>query len=98
MTHDGLSAWGLPLPMAQPLSAEGIADRWLMWTGEHSPEDYDDEDDEEPWWDPRWLPFAETPGGDLRVIDLRPGPGHGGVGTAVHDGRGSFAEARTGLA
>lgn len=31
--------------------------------------------------------------GDLQVIDLRPGPGHGRVGVAPHDNPADFADA-----
>jgi hypothetical protein len=39
------------------------------------------------------LPWAETAGGDAQVIDLRPGPGQGRLGVAVHDAGGDFSDA-----
>lgn len=92
--HDGLAHWADLLPGAAPLSAARIASTWQVWTNEHEPDDEDDE----PWWDPRWLPWAETASGDAHVIDLRPGAGHGRVGLAVHDDRATFDHAWPSLA
>lgn len=85
--HDGLSAWGNLLPEQSPLSAVRIAEHWQMCMDIHEPND--EEPGEEPWWHPLWIPWAESDG-DAQVIDLRPGPGHGRLGTAVHDDGGDF--------
>src|ERR1700730_10723667 len=51
----------------------------------------------EPWWHASWLPFAESEG-DAQVFDLRPGPGFGRLGFAVHDSTGDFTTAWPSLA
>ncbi len=91
--HDGLHQSANLLPEAQPLAAHRIVEHWQMCmeiagdTG-LQPRPWDDE----PWWHPLWIPWAED-GGDAQVIDLRPGPGQGRVGVAVHDGGGDFSDA-----
>ncbi len=92
--HDGLDRWANLLPEAPPLAAHRIVEHWRMCmeiaedTGGLQPRPWDDE----PWWHPLWIPWAED-GGDAQVIDLRPGPGQGRVGVAVHDGGGDFSDA-----
>ncbi|GIG67132.1 SMI1/KNR4 family protein [Phytomonospora endophytica] len=84
--HDGLSSWGNIFPRQPPLSAAGIAHHWQMCMDIKE----DDEDgDEEPWWHPLWIPWAESDG-DSQVIDLRPGPDHGKLGSASHDDCGLY--------
>ncbi|MEU8242386.1 SMI1/KNR4 family protein [Actinoplanes missouriensis] len=92
--HDGLTDWANILPEAAPLSVAGIAEQVeiRMDVAEdvdgfavHPPND-------EPWWSELWVPFADAEG-DLQVIDLRPGPGHGRLGMAPHDNPADFTGA-----
>jgi cell wall assembly regulator SMI1 len=36
------------------------------------------------WWDPNWLPFAQSVGADLLVVDCAPGPDGGRLGVFDH--------------
>lgn len=99
--HDGRSAWTNFLPeYAEPLPTGGIVECWQLRMGIAAdvdglePAPWDDE----PWWHPLWVPWAETAGGDTQVIDQRPGPDAGRVGWAVHDGCGDFADSWPSLA
>ncbi|HEY1176054.1 MAG TPA: SMI1/KNR4 family protein [Phytomonospora sp.] len=83
--HDGLSAWGNLLPRQPPSSAREIAAHWRLCMDILD----DDEDDEDPWWHPLWIPWAELDG-DSQVIDLRPGPDHGKLGSTSHDDVGLY--------
>lgn len=97
--HDGLREWANILPEQPPLSAWRIAEHWRMRMD--IAEDVDGFESrpwgEDPWWHPLWIPWAEGDG-DAQVIDLRPGPGHGRLGMAVHDGTGDFSDGWPGLA
>ncbi|TCC37039.1 hypothetical protein E0H50_10185 [Kribbella sindirgiensis] len=89
--HNGVTAWANLLPEALPSSAAQIAENWQLrmdLAGDfdgfvaHQPES-------EPYWHPAWIPWADGDG-DLQIIDLRPGPTHGRLGMAAHDGTGDF--------
>ncbi|GAA1549087.1 hypothetical protein GCM10009741_61320 [Kribbella lupini] len=98
--HDGAREWSTMLPEQSLLSAEAIAERWQMLM-ELAP-DFDGfetlEGNDEPWWHPLWVPWAEEAGGDPHVLDLRPGADAGRLGWAVHDGCGDFSDAWPSLA
>jgi cell wall assembly regulator SMI1 len=91
--HDGLREWSNLLPEQPPSSSLRIAEHWRMCM-EIAP-DVDGFTvhplQAEPWWNPLWVPWAEGDG-DARVIDLRPGPTHGRLGMAYHDGSGDFSD------
>ena len=36
------------------------------------------------WWDPNWLPFAQSVGADFLVVDCAPGPALGRLGLFDH--------------
>jgi cell wall assembly regulator SMI1 len=42
------------------------------------------------WWDPQWVPFALSVGADCLVVDHRPDPHPGQVGTFLHDDHTTF--------
>ncbi|WP_033338312.1 SMI1/KNR4 family protein [Catenuloplanes japonicus] len=86
--HDGLTGWANLFPEASPISAARIAAHYEMCL-----DILDDVEPGpgEPWWHPLWVPFAES-NGDALVIDLRPGPGHGRLGMAIHDAGGDFSD------
>ena len=92
--HDGLTEWANVLPEAPPLSAAGIVEQYRIRmeiapdVGGFTPYTAG----AEPWWHECWLPFGDADG-DLQVIDLRPGPGHGRVGFAPHDNPAHFDDA-----
>lgn len=94
--HDGLLEWANIFPGKPPLPVAGIVAHWEMCCAEMEEDEFRDEDDE-PWWHPLWLPFAESDG-DSQIIDLRPGPGHGRLGWAQHDDAGDFTDAWPSLA
>jgi cell wall assembly regulator SMI1 len=91
--HDGLRHWANVLPEGVPLSLAGIIEhRQLRMEIARVVDGFAVRPVQgEPWWDPRWLPFADSEG-DTLFVDLRPGPGHGRVGLAIHDGAGSFED------
>jgi cell wall assembly regulator SMI1 len=93
LRHDGLLEWANIFPGKPPLPVAKIVAHWEMCCGEME-EDEDEflEEGDEPWWHPLWLPFAGSDG-DSQIIDLRPGPGFGRLGSAVHDDAGSFVDA-----
>ncbi|MFC6015126.1 SMI1/KNR4 family protein [Plantactinospora solaniradicis] len=97
--HNGLVEWANMFPERVPLSVARIVEHRQMCM---EIDEFDDDDeafaeagfppeerDDEPWWHELWLPFAESDG-DSQVIDLRPGPGYGRLGWAIHDDRGTF--------
>ncbi|WP_285736726.1 SMI1/KNR4 family protein [Kitasatospora phosalacinea] len=98
--HDGATGWTTLLPEQSPLGAAGIAEHWRTCTDVAADNDglairpWDDE----PWWHPQWLPWAETADGHAHVIDLRPGPARGRLGWAGHSGGGDFTDSWPGLA
>jgi cell wall assembly regulator SMI1 len=91
--HDGLHDRASLLP-GRPLAVRQIVETWQMRmeiaedTGGLQPRPWDDE----PWWHPLWIPWAEAEG-DAQVIDLRPGPRQGRLGWAVHDSCADFSDA-----
>ncbi|MDA2814870.1 SMI1/KNR4 family protein [Nocardiopsis sp. RSe5-2] len=91
--EEGIQGWSPVLPKP-PLPVAGIAAHWRMCVDEYDPAEEEDllEDGEEPWWHPSWIPWAAL-GGDSQVIDMRPGPDQGRLGSAVHDDRGGFERA-----
>lgn len=94
LRHNGQTEWAKMFPGRPPLSVAEIVEHYEMCM------DIADEDDGfepteeggEPWWDPLWIPFAQLDG-DAQVVDMRPGPGQGRLGTAEHDGTGNFENA-----
>jgi cell wall assembly regulator SMI1 len=97
--HDGLRTWANILPEAPPLNARRIAEHWqaCMDIAEVVDGFEIHPGNEEPWWHPLWVPWAEEDG-DAQVIDLRPGPHCGRLGIAVHDGCGDFSDSWPSLA
>lgn len=92
--HNGVSAWATLLPEQSPLSVTGIVDHWQTCMNVATENDgltrrpWDDE----PWWHPLWVPWAESAGGGAQVIDLRPGPNAGRLGWAGHGAGGDFTD------
>ncbi len=98
--HDGAIDWMSLFPEQQsPLSAAGIARQWQihMETASDSDGFVRRPWDDEPWWHPRWIPWAETADGVTHIIDLRPGPDCGRLGWAGHD-CGDFSDSCPSLA
>ncbi|MEV4947859.1 SMI1/KNR4 family protein [Streptomyces sp. NPDC053755] len=98
--HNGASAWTTLLPDQSPLPVSGIVDRWQMCMQVAAENDglsrrsWDDE----PWWQPLWIPWAESADGGVHVIDQRPGPYAGRLGWAGHSGGGDFTDSWPSLA
>ncbi|RPE35988.1 SMI1/KNR4 family protein [Kitasatospora cineracea] len=98
--HNGLSTWATLLPEQSPLSVSGIVDRWQTRMDVATENDglttrpWDDE----PWWHPLWVPWAESADGVAQVIDQRPSPNPGRLGWAGHSGGGDFTDSWPGLA
>jgi cell wall assembly regulator SMI1 len=98
--HNGLSTWATLLPEQSPLSVSGIVDRWQTCMDVAAENDglttrpWDDE----PWWHPLWVPWAESADGVAQVIDQRPGPDAGRLGWAGHSSGGDFTDSWPGLA
>ncbi len=95
LSHDGLTEWAGFLPEATPLSLKEIVEQYLMRMDVadhvdgftvHSP-------NTESWWNELWIPFADNGGGDLQVIDQRPGPQRGRLGLASHTDAADFEDA-----
>ncbi|BAJ26774.1 MULTISPECIES: SMI1/KNR4 family protein [Kitasatospora] len=100
--HDGVREWATLLPEQSPLSGAGIAGHWRMCMDVAAENDglAVRPRDDEPWWHPDWLPWAETADGRAHVLDLRPGPEHGRLGWAGwagHSGGGDFTDPCPGL-
>ncbi|MFJ8692039.1 SMI1/KNR4 family protein [Streptomyces roseolilacinus] len=98
--HNGVSAWATVLPEQSPLAVTGIVEHWrtrMDVAAENdglTPRPWD----EEPWWHPLWVPWAEGADGAAQVIDRRPGPGTGRLGWAGHSGGGDFTDSWPDLA
>jgi cell wall assembly regulator SMI1 len=98
--HNGLSTWATLLPEQSPLSVSGIVDRRQTSMDVATENDglttrpWDDE----PWWHPLWVPWAESADGAAQVIDQRPGPNAGRLGWAGHSGGGDFTDSWPDLA
>lgn len=86
--HDGITRWANLLPGRPPMSVAGMLAHWRMCV-EIAGDDPDltephgDGEDDEPWWHPQWIPWAQSDG-DSQVIDMREGPGQGRLGSAPH--------------
>ncbi|TDC74122.1 SMI1/KNR4 family protein [Streptomyces hainanensis] len=94
--HDGSEPDSRLLPhLVDLLSADGVVEQWELWNGVMTEFD----EGEEPWgvlagethWHRRWIPVTIFQG-DLEVIDMRPGPGQGRLGSSPHDGPGDFGD------
>lgn len=98
--HNGLVGGAALLPEQSPLSAASLAGHWqLCMEIAQDVEGFDAKPwDEEPWWHPLWIPWADSASGDAHVFDLRPGPAAGRLGWAVHDGCGDFSDTWPSLA
>lgn len=84
--HNGVSAWATVLPEHSPLAVTGGVEHWktrMDVAAENDglpPRPWD----EEPWWHPLWVPWAEGADGAAQVIDLRrPGTGRRAVRVPV---------------
>ncbi|MEV6731345.1 SMI1/KNR4 family protein [Streptomyces sp. NPDC051364] len=90
LCHDGLLSWDNVLPGPPPQSVAQIVGHWRMCM-EIAGDDEDlvapSESGGEPWWHPRWIPWAQSDG-NAQVIDMREGPQQGRLGTACHDDTG----------
>jgi cell wall assembly regulator SMI1 len=90
--HDGLTTWTTSLlPIAWPLSVAAIVETYetRMRTAADVGGFAIRPDRTEPWWHPQWIPFGDEEG-NTQVIDLRPGAGHGRLGSARNHGTGEF--------
>lgn len=93
--HNGMRGWSSLLPEATPLAADAIAQRWQTSmeiaadNNGFAPQPWE----EEPWWHPLWIPWAESADGVIQIIDLRPGPDHARLGWAGHSSGGDFTDA-----
>ncbi|MGW9282980.1 SMI1/KNR4 family protein [Streptomyces diastaticus] len=91
--HDGLRHWANCLPVRPPLPVSEIVGHWRMCVEIDEANRADGEgrepEDEEPWWHPQWVPWAQSDG-DAQIIDMRPGPDQGRLGMAYHDDCGVF--------
>lgn len=98
--HNGVAAWSTLLPEQSPLPVSGIVERWRTSMDVAAENDglTSRQWDDEPWWHPLWVPWAESADGGVQVVDQRPGPGTGRVGWAGHGGGGDFADSWAGLA
>ncbi|WP_405792950.1 SMI1/KNR4 family protein [Streptomyces sp. NBC_00029] len=99
--HNGITEWDNLVPGRPPMSVAGILAHWQMCV-EIAGDDPDlaevsDGSDEEPWWHPQWIPWAQSDG-DSDVIDMREGPGQGRLGSAAHDDTGHFHDGWPSLA
>jgi len=98
--HNGLSTWAVLLPEQSPLAVGDIADRWQTCMDVAAENDgltarpWDDQ----PWWHPLWVPWAESADGAAQVIDQRPGPDAGRLGWAGHSSGGDFTDSWPDLA
>ncbi|MFC9943837.1 SMI1/KNR4 family protein [Streptomyces pratensis] len=98
--HNGVSTWTTILPEQSPLTVSGIVDHWQTCVNVAvendglAPRPWEDE----PWWHPLWVPWAESADGAAQVIDLRPGPYAGRLGWAGHSGGGDFTDSWPDLA
>ncbi|GGY99691.1 SMI1/KNR4 family protein [Streptomyces poonensis] len=98
--HNGVSAWATFLPEQSPLTVSGIVDHWQTCMDIAAENDgltrrpWDDE----PWWHPLWVPWAESAAGGAQVLDQRPGPDAGRLGWAGHSGGGDFTDSWPDLA
>ncbi|PSJ28488.1 hypothetical protein B7P34_12185 [Streptosporangium nondiastaticum] len=98
--HNGVSTWATFLPEQSPLTVSGIVDHWQTAANIAAendglaPRPWEDE----PWWHPLWIPWAESADGAAQVIDQRPGPGAGRLGWAGHSGGGDFTDSWPDLA
>ncbi|MGP3991869.1 SMI1/KNR4 family protein [Streptomyces sp. 3N207] len=89
--HNGAERYSGVLPADAPLGLAEMVELWRMRV-EISKNDLPQEsfeEDCEPWWHPEWIPWAATDG-HVEVIDMRPGPEQGRIGSAPHDGSGEF--------
>ncbi|GAB2895989.1 SMI1/KNR4 family protein [Streptomyces mayteni] len=94
--HDGSEPDSRLLPhLVDLLSAAGVVEQWELWNDVMTEFD----EGEEPWgvlsgethWHRLWVPVTIFQG-DLEVIDMRPGPGQGRLGSSPHDGPGHFGD------
>ena len=98
--HNGLSSWSTILPEQSPLALSGIVEHWqncMNVAGENdglTARPWNDE----PWWHPLWVPWAESADGAAQVIDQRPGPNLGRLGWAGHSDGGDFTDSWPDLA
>ncbi|MEU1471028.1 SMI1/KNR4 family protein [Streptomyces sp. NPDC005761] len=92
--HNGVSAWATILPEQSPLTLNGIVERWQTCMDVAAENDgltrrpWEDE----PWWHPLWIPWAESADGAAQIIDQRPGTETGRLGWAGHSGGGDFTD------
>ena len=97
--HDGAREWMCLLPEQSLLSAGEIVERWqlMMELAPHYDGFVTKPWDDEPWWHPLWMPWAEADG-HLQVFDLRPGEESGRLGWALRTDGGDFSDAWPSLA
>ncbi|MFF5078140.1 SMI1/KNR4 family protein [Actinoplanes sp. NPDC000266] len=94
LRHDGLTEWDNLLPETTPIGLGEIVEHYEIRMDVAA--DVDGfavhEPNSEPWWHELWLPFGDAEG-DLQVIDMRPGPQRGRLGSAPHDNPADFSDA-----
>ncbi|MEU1020896.1 SMI1/KNR4 family protein [Streptomyces sp. NPDC005904] len=98
--HNGVSAWTSILPEQAPLAVSGIVEHWqnCMTVAAENEGLTARPWEDEPWWHPLWVPWAEGADGATQVIDLRPGPENRRLGWAGHSGGGDFTDSWPDLA
>ncbi|MFC7471032.1 hypothetical protein ACFQVA_31085 [Actinomadura keratinilytica] len=81
------------------MSTAGIVRYWTRWMEltEEEREFGDPEEEGEPSWHPRWIPWAESEG-DAQILDGREGPGFGRLGMKYYDEEGLFGDDAPSLA
>ncbi|MGW7052301.1 SMI1/KNR4 family protein [Streptomyces sp. NPDC054887] len=98
--HNGVNQWATLLPEQSPLAVSGIVEHWRTRMAVAVENDglVSRPWDDEPWWHPLWVPWAEGADGTAQVIDQRPGPDAGRLGWAGHGGGGDFTDSWPDLA
>ncbi|MGW7328504.1 DUF4259 domain-containing protein [Streptomyces sp. NPDC054840] len=97
--HNGITQWANLVPDQPPMSIAGMVEHWQMCVdiAGDDPDLTEPDGDDEPWWHPQWIPWAQSDG-DSQIIDMREGPGQGRIGSTAHDGRAYFDDGWPSLA
>ncbi|HZG06426.1 MAG TPA: SMI1/KNR4 family protein [Streptomyces sp.] len=92
LRHDGSGLCPVLPPYFHLLGADAVAAAWKVRTRiqDRSGDPHEDDDDLEPWWHRRWIPFAADGCGAYLVVDRRPGAGYGRIGEAHDEVGGEF--------
>ncbi|MFE5143606.1 SMI1/KNR4 family protein [Streptomyces fagopyri] len=71
-----------------PVDLDEAVETWKIWlqvADEEGQPAVDENGEAEPRFQPQYLPFAQSPGGDGLIIDLRPGTSYGAVFVWDHE-------------